>query len=372
MKKILMVVYNDLNTDARVQRAATALAEDYDVTVISYGEPINSETGIHNITINNKKKSSSWAKYINFVKEVIAYAKSNKHDLFYAHDYYSAIPLLFLKTIIKRKNIYVYDSHELNFMVEKAKGVRSKLFNYVEKISIKKSDLVICANNNRGNLMKAYLNLKKDPLVIKNISYLTVFESSSSKDMQKRIDDVNSFISKDKVTLVYAGAITKKRNIDKVIDTVYELGDEFQFLIIGDGPFYKDIELKICNLNAPNSKIIPSVPYKNLASFLVSCDIGYLFYPNHGLNNVYCASNKVYEYASVNVPMVSFYNPTLREIFDRYQIGIADNSLKQSLIRIKQNYMYYKSNLTTFINDNKWEDEKAKLKNSIFDLLKEG
>lgn len=38
MKKLLMIVYNDLNLDARVQRSYESLNKLYDVTIISYNK----------------------------------------------------------------------------------------------------------------------------------------------------------------------------------------------------------------------------------------------------------------------------------------------------------------------------------------------
>ena len=38
-----MFVYNDLNTDARVQRAATALSDYAEIEVLSIGKPFNAK-----------------------------------------------------------------------------------------------------------------------------------------------------------------------------------------------------------------------------------------------------------------------------------------------------------------------------------------
>ena len=83
-----MFVYGDITTDARVQRSATALSVDYDVTVISvqFGKTIPNFP-FKNILFGNGYSTSS---YFNCLVSAIKYIKKQKPDIIYGHDFYAS------------------------------------------------------------------------------------------------------------------------------------------------------------------------------------------------------------------------------------------------------------------------------------------
>src|SRR5699024_471648 len=99
------------------------------------------------------------------------------------------------------------------------------------------------------------------------------------------------FFNYDATCIVYAGALTKGRDIDKLIDAVNELGSQYKLLIVGYGDYEYELNSKIKKVNNKNIISIGSVPYSDLAAVIQKCDIGYLYYSNKGLNNIYCAPN---------------------------------------------------------------------------------
>ena len=365
MKTMLMIVYNDIDQDARVQRAVSALSDSYDITVLSYGYGPCDLNGIKVIKFNLDKKTNV-QKYFQYIFYVLKYLNKKEFDIFYAHDFYGALPLLFNK-IKKSAKKYVYDAHELYIPVEGERfSKRDRFFYFFEKRAIKKANLVICAQEKRSEIMKEHFDLKIAPTVIKNISY---FPNASSSIPDAILKKCKEFFEIDAITIVYAGAISQERRIDALVDAVNELGLKYKLLIVGSGNHYELIKHKINLTCNHNILMIPSVPYINLAFLLKKCDIGYIFYPNKGLNNIYCAPNKIYEYASLGLPMISFYNPTIEEMYSGYRIGLTGNSLRKLIVQMSENILYYKANLVRFIKDNQWTDEAASLKQSIDGLF---
>lgn len=365
MKKILMLVYNDINYDARVQRAAKALTSIGEVCVISCGKAVEDNLDFQTEQFN-LNENSRLKKYCMFIQMVIKHTKYNNYDIVYAHDYFCAIPFLILK--IKNRYLkYIYDAHELNIPTKtQPLSIRKRFFYFFEKMAIKKADLVICAQEKRGDIMKKHYKLEKSPLVIQNISRLP---ESKNVDSTLFLKNYKDFFSIEGRTVVYAGVVTANRNIDKLVDAVNDLGNGYKLLIVGDGDALSDIKHKIDNLNNPNIIAVGKLPYSVLSSILKYCDIGYLYYSTEGLNNLYCAPNKIYEYSSVHLPIVANENPTVKEIMDKYAIGICDNEIAKAIQVVSDNYQMYKKNIQHFDKLVSWEKEKDKLCNAIKSIL---
>ena len=179
MAKIAMYVYGNIQTDARVKRAARALAGCFDLTLLSNDCGIDvKDDGYHNVLL--KCASAGLKGYFQSVREALKVIKRERPDIFYAHDYYSA---LIVKLLLCRKHCrkIVYDAHELIIPERGQGGVRMKFFYRMEKTIVRKVDLLVCASQERAALMKEHYHLNKTPLVVENISYLPLGYDLSNK-----------------------------------------------------------------------------------------------------------------------------------------------------------------------------------------------
>lgn len=352
-----MFVYGDISTDARVQRAASALQDAYEIILVSTnkGKIVSSE-GYKNILVGGGR--SGILNFFFCIFETIKIIKRERPAIFYGHDYYSSLIIwyLFQRNFCKK---IVYDAHEL-YIPEQGKRfkIRSRFFYFFEKWIIRKVDLVICASDERAQLMVDHYNLKREPLVVRNISQLSINIEDNSLCSVYKLDD---FFSKPGTTVVYAGVVTKSRRIDELVHAVSKLASTCKLLIIGKGDFLD--ELKI--LASKNDNLVyaftGAIPYKKLGFLLSKCDIGFIYYPVNTLNNIYCASNKVYEYASVGLPMISNENPTIKKIFDSEKIGISTNDFVNGIRTIANNITDYREQCEIYTKKNPWFDEAKKL-----------
>lgn len=161
MKRILMVVFNTIQNDARVIRAATALhREGYEISIIS----CNSDPKYLNDSFNSivfSSKSHGPILLLKFWVYVFLYflREGDKYSCVYMHDYYMPYIGKLLKQTFHK--YFIYDAHEL-LIQRKTKGYtnREKFFLWLEKKSIQKADLVIAANDERLKIINYIYKFK--------------------------------------------------------------------------------------------------------------------------------------------------------------------------------------------------------------------
>lgn len=362
MKKILVVVFNSLDTDSRVQRASMSLTELGDVEVIG----IDKNFYMPNIKshVIHLKSRNNFLRYYEFIFKIKREIKSKSFDIFYANDFYSAELVQWVKRV-KRNVKIVYDAHEL-YIPEPGKplNLRFNFFYKKEKRAIHTADLVICANDERADIMKEHFDLKEKPLVIRNISQLPIKDCNSKKYSAI----TNEFLASPGITVVYAGVLSSSRKLEMLIDVVKSY-EHIKLLIVGEGENRNYLEEKAHRVLGERVMFTGKIPYTDLGFILRKCDIGYLYYPVDIINNIYCAPNKIYEYSSVKLPMIANSNPTVKRIFQEGKIGVASDDLAGALEQILSKLDEYKNNCELFNQDNMWDSERGKLISGIRGLI---
>lgn len=363
-KKIIMFVYGDITTDARVQRSATALSADFDVTVISvqFGKAIP-KFPFKNILLGNGYSTSS---YFHCLLSAIKYIKKEKPDIIYGHDFYASLLVDYFLTRRITGCRVVYDAHELIIPEPQYPlGRKAHIIYKLEKYAIRHADCVICTKEERGQAMKEHYDLKTMPHVIRNISQLTIDEKALKEETKSTL---NAFFKEPGITVVYAGAVMKKRRIDEIAEAVMESPDKYKLLIVGDGDQLDELKDMTSRVTELKCLMTGKVPYSALGYILNKCDIGFIYYPNTTINNRLCASNKLYEYASVNLPILANNNLTVQKEVEKYNIGIVSDDFKQGLDLLSKRLGECKANCKDFSAQNQWNDEADKLRNIINQL----
>ena len=361
--KTLMIVYNSLNTDARVRRSAEALTELGEVKLIGIDEDSKIEKVDSEVLI--LKSKHNLMRYFEFIYKIKKLIRRIDFDLLFANDFYCAELVPWVKR--KNKNAHiVYDAHEL-YIPQKDKPLnkRFEFFYKKEKRAIHDAELVICANNERASIMQEHFELNRLPTAIRNISQLPLVHDSISKGYEDKTDE---FFTLPGITLVYAGVLSSARKIETLVE-IAEKEENTKLLIIGDGQHRNLLEERASKSLGRRVFFTGSIPYTYLSVLLSKCDIGYLFYPTDILNNIYCAPNKIYEYASVRLPMIANANPTVERILSDSGIGVASDDLLSAYRIVSQDLEGYKNRCDIFNRNNKWEDEREVLISSVKGLI---
>lgn len=181
---------------------------------------------------------------------------------------------------------------------------------------------VVVPEYTRAHIVKAWWNLSKTPLVLSNKPYANVSyernETIHSEVAANIIDKIQN-----KKIILYQGIIHKERPLDKYIEAVDLLGDDYAFVVMSGGEdIYKNIKSSnyyfVPYVKAPHHLEITSHAFIGVLSYFPTPSSDYSI-----LNAVFCAPNKTYEYAMFGIPMIGNDNPGLNNIFSQFNCGIC-------------------------------------------------
>lgn len=211
---------------------------------------------------------------------------------------------------------------------------------------------VLCCEKHRAAIMKVYYGLDKEPYVLPNKPYELKNEEAERcvlpLETQEKIERLQ-----DKFIVLYQGIITPDRPLDKIAKALSNIGDEnIVFTIMGQASEEYKKELSLYYNHIEFMGYIPSPQHLEVTKI---ANVGIANYDYSCLNNLFCAPNKIYEYAKFGLPMLTSQNIGLTETVGRF--GAAEcvdfNDVKQIEIgikKIKDNYNSYVNNAYKFYN----------------------
>lgn len=263
------------------------------------------------------------------------------------------------------KELYKYKNHVMQLMelVDDAPilyykifyklGLHKKILVHLDRYA-KRAKCVVVPEINRAYILKAMWELNKLPYILPNKPYKIRLDNPDSSVLKI----VEKLKKCGKKILLYQGVFLKERKLEEFADAARILGNEYVFCIMG-----RDTEerKKLC-VKYPDIIYIPFIapPYHLLITQI--SHIGILtYYPTADdlpgkLNVLYCAPNKIYEYAYSGLPMIGNNIPGLSQVFDKYNIGKCFNELSaESIVKavcaIEQNYSAMQGNCKNFFDD---------------------
>lgn len=215
------------------------------------------------------------------------------------------------------------------------------------------AEMVIVPEYNRAYIQQAYWQLKNTPKVLPNKPTVCKQEYDIEK-ISPEGAKVLSEIGNRKIVL-YQGVFGYERVLDQFIEAVEQLGDDYCMLLMGRD----DEELQKLLEKYPQTFFIPFIAAPNHLAITSKAHIGVLSYVNTNnirhydpLNALYCAPNKLYEYACFGIPMVGNDIPGLRLPFEQHNIGrcseLKANQIAKEILEIEKNYIQMSKNCIQF------------------------
>ena len=245
-------------------------------------------------------------------------------------------------------------------------GLKGVLYKGVIKKLSKGALAIFVPEYNRAFFYKLDFGLKKLPYILPNKPAFVPNEEDlvHLHEKYKKYDMILN-----KKVILYQGIISSTRsNYEPVLNALNDLDEkkEFVFVFLGreDTPGYVE-RLKRQGYNVEH---IPFIPAPEYLYFTSRAYIGIVNYADNGLNNIYCAPNKIYEYAAFGVPMLANDIPGLR-----YTVGINncaclysdENVIEDALNNIIQNHDTMSENAKEFF---KLTDYEKTLRIALHDL----
>lgn len=234
----------------------------------------------------------------------------------------------------------------------------SKLLRFnMKKLSQNAWKNVVCERN-RAYIQKVQWNLDKVPYVLPNKPYY--FDSGVVNEQMK---EAISIIEQEKRKIImYLGVIDPDRDFESFAKAIEQESDQYCLYMIGKCPKNTESAFKqFCE----KYKCVQYLGFFNPPSHLYFLKYAHMailpYQPGKTTNNtsslnaLYCAPNKIFEYAGCNVPMLGTDVLGLREPFEKYNIGVCcDNLSKEEILRqihyIDENHNQMIENCTSFYN----------------------
>lgn len=333
LKKILVISIISPDKEGRLKKTIGLLIRKFHVILLC--PKCNLEfTNCTHIPIGERRPIGI-IEQIRFINELLKTVKTVTRNYDYIDALYVANVLSVPGALILLRKLHIsniiYDAYELFFAMKgKKNGIKNWVYYRFEKAIVYKASLIVEANYERALLVQGFYQLAQLPIVISNFNYML---SNNCIIERKKINT-------DHVVLGYVGYISKERKLSDLITEVSQ-NQSIELHIYGSGNDRNELCRMTEELNQKNIFFHEEYTISELETILSSIDIGYINYPYHNYNNIYCEPNKIYEYAANGVPMVSYRHPKLERIFRSDGIGYADDSIVHAVNTIVKNYHEY-------------------------------
>ncbi len=340
--RILLISYNDVQKDGRLNELRRSLNFLGDVCVISNTSSDKIPGGGTLFAFQSSKKFS----YIEFLNYCKAIAKENgPFDLIASDNRNCIIPALRCKNA-GFGTCTLYDAREL-YILKEVKSLKSKIGCIIEKKCVSKFDVVTCANSFRAEAMVKLYGLNKTPIAFENIRRLE-YSDLSEQECESKFGSL--FIDNIYTNVVTTSGEALIRKADVLVEAIARLGEKYRLFLIGyeDEEGHKKID-EICRMTGWNNIIRYKWLSKSELKYIVShCDIGIVNYSFQNTNNKYCASGKLYEFIFEGLPIVTTSNPPLSQLCSEHEIGISDDSFYEGIKTVVSDYKKYSDNVKRF------------------------
>lgn len=358
--KILVVHYSQLNAFPPViSLIQNLINNNHKVTLISEGINSLSKNIIKNknfkgIEINSSYKNGIFQRIYHLIKrkrklKYLIKREMRQNDLIWTTTAITAREIG--KELFKYKHIM-----QLMELVEDIPLFSKQLIfkAHLYKIA-QKAYKVVVPDENRAYIQKTWWNLSNKPTVLPNKPYL------SDNKFTEIPEEIIRKIKEDKRTIIlYQGVFKGDRNLDEFAKAIQKLGNEkYGFYIMGqDSEMRKNLCKKYPFINylgfiaPPNHLKITKMAHIGILPYIPDKTAPYFW---SELNALFCAPNKIYEYALCGLPMIGTDVPGLKYPFEKYNIGVCCKQLKKEDIitaikYIESNYESMCENCKTFYN----------------------
>lgn len=264
---------------------------------------------------------------------------------------------------ILKESVFKY-KHVMQLMELERKmplfGDKSSLFTFPIDKYARKAWKVVVPEINRAYIQQAWWNLSTPPIVLPNKPYYLNSDGSIKSD--KKI--INEYFTDKRKIILYLGFIGADRNLTAFAEAMNHMTNkkDFAFYIVGrvDDRYKNDFEVFLKKYNFV--KYLGSYPAPTHLNFLKRAYIGLLPYYVQKplsylspLNSLYCAPNKIWEYAGYNVPMVGTNVLGLKYPFEKYNIGyccpdLTVESICENFAKVDKEHETLSQNCSKFYN----------------------
>lgn len=216
------------------------------------------------------------------------------------------------------------------------------------KQQIKNARRVINCEPNRALVVKFFFGLSDEQIV--TIPNKTNFKIDLKPSLTPEILSIQRLLQNKKVIIYQGGINYPERRLEELCESINFLNEEYIIAILTPDSEYKN---KLVQQYASDKVLfLPFIKAPHHLHITKLAKIGFLtYFPITGnieqiLNVLYCAPNKVFEYAQFGIPMLSNELPALDYIYNQFNCGksvraFEPKMLAEAIIKIDENYDFY-------------------------------
>jgi len=334
-----MITLTDVRNDLRIRKEAESLARSYDVSIVCHIESqppgITEYRGLRVINVRMRTRGlPKWpmfwtVKYAEFAWRAMRAAVRERAVVYHGHEITGCIPALIAAR--RRGAKFVYDAHELEAdragFIEKSWWLR-RVSLWCLRSVLRHADHVICASESRAKIMLEEYGVRELPTPILNVTPRAgmpdlSMEGSAGIAPRVVVRDAGREIDlTGKRVVLYQGTLAAGRGLDRVVSALCHLDQDIVLLVLGRGATFDALIAQSEREGTRNRLIMAGqVPADALAGYMRLAHLGLAIYRNTCRNNYYCAPNKIYEYASVGLPVVGPNFPDVESVLIGRRIG---------------------------------------------------
>ena len=218
---------------------------------------------------------------------------------------------------------------------------------------------VVCCEYNRAQIAKGIFQLDCLPVVLPNKMVINE-DRVIPEDVAKIIGELKERLDGKKIILYQGIFLDKERRLEEFCEAMGDLPDDYVFIAMGKGSeMYERLRKQYAS---DRILFIPFIrpPYHLQVTKMAS--IGVLsYFPRKGsigstLNPIYCAPNKIFEYARFGVPMISNDIPGLKYTYMEFHCGkcvdypMNKKQIVNTIKSVMDDYSSYKDGAIEFYN----------------------
>ena len=197
---------------------------------------------------------------------------------------------------------YLYTMYELCIK----NGPVPDIYDYAAR----KALLTVVPEYNRAHICKAYYALPHMPAIIPNKPLDHPRQKNLPISDPTIAGEMARIKANGKKIVMYMGILSSERPLEPIIEAVERL-PEYTLAVLGGRTPYLD---RLERTMAGRFEYLGSVKPPHHLEVASHADVTYISYVanNHSINAVFCAPNKVYEFAGFGIPMLCNDNPGLK------------------------------------------------------------
>jgi len=288
------------------------------------------------------------------------YLLFHRYEILVANDLDTLLPNYLVSGIKHRK--LIYDSHEYFTGVPELTGrpFVKWIWTLIERNIFPRLEHVFTVSDSIADTYEAQYKIR--PVVVRNCALNS--ESIVPYDRKEfRIEN-------DNLIIIFQGSgINIDRGGEELIEAVRQT-DRVSLFIVGSGDVLGKLKAGV-NYSDPAQRVrfINKVPWEEMMRFTKMADAGISLDKNTSLNYRFSLPNKLFDYLSAGLPVITGNLPETRKIVETYDCGliipeISPAEISRAIIELRDNHVLRKSLRQNAVNAShtlNWENEKKKV-----------